>query len=118
MNTSTKNAARSGSVGSAVAREKSTPDQKKAEDNPLKLWVKREPKPHEREKVRMCSGETVVIETVYHRHGATLYDLLVVRGTDKVYQGVTFILSAAEFERNKLRSVAEFEQNKLRSRVH
>ncbi len=107
-------------AGSAEATEKFTHDRRRkpTEENPLKLWVKREPKPREREKVMMCSGETVMIEAVYHRHGATLYDLLVVRGTDKVYQGVTFILSAAEFERNKLRSVAEFEQNKLRSRVH
>lgn len=93
-------------VGSAEAAGKSTHDRRRKtiEDNPLKLWVKREPKPHERERVMMRSGETVVIEMVYHRHGATLYDLLVVASAGEVYRGVTYILSAAEFERNKLRA--------------
>lgn len=101
MNTSTKNAARSGSVGSAVAREKSTPDQKKAEDNPLKLWVKRDPKPHERQPVRMCTGEDVVIQAVYLRHGVKLYELGVTKGTGTIWSGTSYILSAAEFERNQ-----------------
>lgn len=106
MNIASVNDGELESAGSAEAAGKSTLDRrrKSTEENPLKLWVKREPKPHERGKVMMCSGETVVIEAVYHRHGATLYDLLVVSGAGEVYRGVTYILSATEFERNKLRA--------------
>lgn len=103
MNTSTKSVARSGSAGSAVVKEKSTLDQKKTDDNPLKLWIKRDPKPHERQPVQMCTGEDVVIQAVYLRHGAKLYDLGVTRGAGEIWSGTSYILSAVEFERNQHR---------------